>query len=210
MPGSRMSFCIRLIILLSCLCFSVIFLCGFLLELNGFLLAMHIRDIRWYKDTHFLSGCTLPMSPEELTTVRQILHVAVHVLASHGAHAAICHGTLWGAMRRGDLLPWDPNPDLCILNTELHRKQSKRQKENPAFRALREKHFHVSSFDQWNGIYYLSYTPKDSKVVTIKLRVFSDCTDYYYKRHMHQYRLEVHPGVLNIKPHWVCPDSWFF
>ena len=214
----------------------VLIVSAILVGLYTHLFHLHIRTIRWYNyyndSQPFVSevgslgtrekntGCFLPLDPEELAEVRGLLISVLRVLEKFDVRAALCHGTLWGVLRRGDLLPWDPIPDLCLLDVELTRVSSvafhsnQGKDEHPALRALREAAFSVSDFDHWRGLYWLKYSSTDSqREMQINLRVFSDCTDFYYWAHKDEYD-DAYPDYLPQpepdRPRWACPHGWSF
>ena len=91
-----------------------------LLVLATFLaLALHAatrpeaREKAWY---NLPAPCRLPDSTlDSLAALAFSMHAALQSL--HVPHV-LCYGTLWGALRKGRILPWDTNIDMCAM--DLH------------------------------------------------------------------------------------------
>ncbi|GFO18296.1 hypothetical protein PoB_004480100 [Plakobranchus ocellatus] len=173
----------------------------------------HIRTIRWY-DTE-AGSCPdsfLALNSDELAQARRLLHVVLRTLQKHGVQAALCHGSLWGVLRRGDLLPCDPQPDLCLLDSELLKAAPHLASTNEIFKSLHAAEFSVSEFDNWMGLHRLKFTLA-TREIQINLRLFRDCTNFYYWSHRHQYAND-YPSYLPQpeppRPRWACPAALSF
>ena len=69
---------------------------------------------RWY---YYPAPCSYPPQQvnDSITLAIKIDQLLERTKISH----VLCYGSLWGALRREDILPWDDDIDFCIWNEDL-------------------------------------------------------------------------------------------
>jgi len=73
---------------------------------------INIRWSTWY-GTQLEPRCQVP--EEELEDMRLIGRQTKDILDKHNMTYALGFGSLWGALRHGDILPWDIDIDLIVV-----------------------------------------------------------------------------------------------
>ncbi|XP_005100136.1 uncharacterized protein LOC101845102 [Aplysia californica] len=75
---------------------------------------MHHQN--WYD---FPAPCSRPK--DMLDAMAKLAFTASDVLTQLNVSHALCYGTLWGALRNGEILPWDNNVDVCVMREQIQR-----------------------------------------------------------------------------------------
>lgn len=72
------------------------------------------QPAKWY---HYPAKCSQPSHViDEMITLATKVH---KILDAHKIAHILCYGSLWGALRREDVLPWDTDVDFCIWSEDL-------------------------------------------------------------------------------------------
>ncbi|XP_076445704.1 uncharacterized protein LOC143283382 [Babylonia areolata] len=97
----------------------------------------------WYTQP---APCRLPDS-----VLQDLVSLAFHmhgVLDSLHVQHALCYGTLWGALRQGQVLPWDTNIDFCAMDVDMAAVSHAQLKEAFLEKAI------LLDYDWTTGIYH--------------------------------------------------------
>ena len=72
------------------------------------------RDRRWYYNK---ARCSYPDKRihDDIIAISKIHTLLNKLKIVH----FLCYGTLWGTLRGNKMLPWDPEPDICVTNEAL-------------------------------------------------------------------------------------------
>ncbi|CAL1529978.1 unnamed protein product, partial [Lymnaea stagnalis] len=111
-------------------------------------LCLHGRQIqhtRWY----YGAGPCAKDKKDRLSMV-DLVNKTFRVLRGLGVEPVLCYGTLWGALRHGDILPWDDNVDMCARASDLNRVTV--QSLHASFRAER---IALGTYSWWHGHFKL-------------------------------------------------------
>ena len=119
------------------------------------------RDRRWY---YRRAPCSFPdkqvhdgiIAMAKAHTLLKKLNI-VHFL---------CYGTLWGTLRNNKMLPWDPEPDICVTNEGISAVDEAYLYKLFQFEGL------VLSYSSQEGMYTVTYG-----AATVTLTVFEESED---------------------------------
>lgn len=131
-------------------------------------LVILVRNYFYDPYEHIPRKCPTPK--DILLDLEKLILTTNHVLNNLNLTHFICYGTLWSALRREELMPWDYNGEFCLLNKEVTKLPSKSiQKAFSAFG------LHVTYLSRCG--YYRIILP--NKPVIVKLVLFSEISDKY-------------------------------
>ena len=125
------------------------------------------RDDRWYMRP---APCSYP--PERAADTLLALERTRDVLTRAGLTHFLCYGSLWGALRSGELLPSDRAADLCLLNEQLDTLD-----ENYLYRFFRDAGLSLS-YHPPTGVYHADLGMNDASVTLTVFELSSDAQWY--------------------------------
>ncbi|XP_012937922.1 uncharacterized protein LOC106011756 [Aplysia californica] len=153
-----------------------------------------LSGTRWYRYT---SVCEIP--DDVKSDMVTLLSKSFRAMNKLGMSPVVCFGTLWGALRYNDILPWDNNIDVCVLNSDIV--------NNITFSSMVtsfwEEGVTLHHYNHLSGSYRFTFEKADGYI-----NVFHDCTEHFYGSHSeigHDY-----PRYLSRlpPPRWVCPSGF--
>lgn len=155
------------------------------------------KSFRWYR---FPMACqSSPSMSKDMVNLASSIGDAFSEL---NLSAAVCYGTLWGALRQNSMLRWDDNVDFCILNSEL-----KKVSFDRLYWTFRQRDVDLSPFNWNTGSYSLTKGQARGEI-----NVFYDCSTFVYLTHSElennvpDYIPDSSP--VRERPKWACPLGW--
>ena len=111
----------------------------------------------WY---YFPAQCKY--SEEEVNSTINLAKIIDETLTLYDIDHFLCYGSLWGVLRREQLLPWDNDVDYCILNPTSDRKLNsvKHAFENAGVNL---------KYDDDEGVYILSKENGHARLIMFNL-----------------------------------------
>ncbi len=116
------------------------------------------KQKRWY---YYNAPCSYPS--EQVNASIELAIKVDQLLERQKIAHVLCYGSLWGALRREDMLPWDDDIDFCIWNEDV-------QKLDEAYLyRLFQKEGMILTYDTTYGEYTVYYKTARAELVVFEL-----------------------------------------
>ena len=131
---------------------------GILLTLFVVFKLKNRQDKKWF---YYEAPCTYP--EDQRTDTIELAAIVNRVLDREVIAHTLCYGSLWGALREKDMLPYDPDVEFCVYNEDLGKVD-----EQYFYRIFRKEGVGIS-YGAYDGVYSLTYGKATGELVLFEL-----------------------------------------